>query len=106
MNQSSKWTRALAESLATLLLCIVIVGAFYLPSEFQQRRKLPLKHVVSCFLSKDAETVVALVATQHQHQRGNHILQVLMNSDQPTIRDVTQDLTPGCLTLEPTLGFL
>jgi len=102
MIQSSKWTRALVESLAALLLFLVIVGMFFLPNEFQQRQKPTRKHVVDCCLSKDAMTVVALVATSHQHQRSNRIFEVAMNFDQPMVRDITPELTPRCMTLEPT----
>jgi RsiW-degrading membrane proteinase PrsW (M82 family) len=87
MTQSTKWTRALVESLAALLLCIVIVGMFFLPHEFQQRQKnIPKKHVVSCCLSQDATTVLALVATeasappQQTHSSG---LDELRSADDP-----------------------
>jgi hypothetical protein len=75
---------------------------FFLPYEFQQQRELPQKHVVSCCLSSDATTAIALVATKHQHQRSNRILQVSVVSGQPTIRDITPALTPECLTFDPT----
>jgi hypothetical protein len=95
---ASLWRKAFLETLAIVTLCVLVIGARFLPTELERLRDKPEKYACFCAVDPERSGVFSLVASVDQPRVGDahgRCIQWIGLSDKPAVPPVacpTQDV--------------
>jgi WD40 repeat protein len=96
------WSKAFFQSLAAVLLCVLLVGFLYVPNELARLRAKPEVRAVTCALMPDGKSVVTLVESIGHERRDTIILRNNLSNESLAAPLVCPSPNPACLVVDPS----